>query len=331
MRAALVLLAASAPAFLTAGCGASSPGVPAGASAASALPMAHGRSWMLPQARRATLIYAVDSQTGDVNVYDYANGKQVGTIAEFMDAGCVDAKGNVYLVKFSGESVLEYAHGGTQPIQTYTPGGELAGCSVDAKGDVEITGSQPGNVTIYPKGDPTRGVSYSNSECETQGSLGYDNKGNVLGTGEYNIIVLCGVLHGTKQETTLTASGFTIYHLNGTMWDGKYIAVSDELAHNSNATSIYETSLSGTTLTSNGEVKLEDTCYRGYSAVGNPFILGTKNTPDNEQQGKVVVGVNFFCFMSQDGGIEFWHYPKGGNPFKIYKTTDEISVLAVSI
>jgi hypothetical protein len=287
---------------------------------------------MLPQVQTKTLIYAEDAETGDVNVYDYANGEQVGTIDEFIIAGCVDGSGNVYLVRFAGDSVLEYAHGGTVPIKTYTPGGGLAGCSVDAKGDVAITGTSPGRVTVYAKGDPDRAVTYSNTECETQASMGYDNKGNIIGLGQYDSINVCAVLAGAKQETTLTTSGITIYHLNGTMWDGKYIAVSDAEAEHEYLTGIYQTTLSGTTLTSHGETILNDTCYRGYTAVGNPFILGSKNTPDNEHQGKLVVGSNAFCFSaSKGGGIEFWHYPKGGNPFKMYPTAHEIAVLAVSI
>jgi hypothetical protein len=298
----------------------------------SALPTAGHRSWMLPQAKAKTLIYVENAETGDVNVYDYANGEQVGTIDEFIISGCVDAKGNVYLVKFAGDSVLEYAHGGTEPIQTYTPGGELAGCSVDSKGDVAVTGTSPGRVTVYANGDPNRDATYSNTECETQASMGYDNEGNVIGLGEYNTISVCAVLAKAKQETTLTTSGMTIYHLNGTMWDGKYIAVSDALANDENLTGIYQTTLSGTTLTSHGETILNDTCYRGYSAVGNPFILGSKNTPANDREGTVVVGSNAFCFSSDNGGgIEFWHYPKGGNPFKMYTTANEIAVLAVSI
>jgi hypothetical protein len=287
---------------------------------------------MLPEAKAKTLIYAEDADTGNVNVYDYANGEQVGTIGQFIISGCVDAEGNVYLVKFSGDDVLEYAHGGTEAIKTFSPGGTLSGCSVDAAGDVEITGTSPGHVTVYAKGDTKRGVTYSNSECETQASMGYDNKGNVIGLGEYDTINVCAVLAKGKQETTLTTAGITIYALNGTMWDGKYIAVSDAEAEKESLTGIYQTTLSGTTLTAHGETILTDTCYRGYVDVGNPFILGTKNTPLNDRQGKVVVGSNAFCFMSsKGGGIEFWHYPKGGNPFKTYPTTDEIAVLAVSI
>ena len=231
----------------------------------------------------------------------------------------------------SGDSVLEYAHGGTEPIQTYTPGGTLAGCSVDASGDVAITATSPGGVTVYAKGNPNRAVTYSNSECETQASMGYDDKGNVIGLGEYDIINVCAVLAKARQETTLTTSGITINHINGTMWDGKYIALSDAEAGARKPHRIYQATLSGTTLTAHGETLLTDTCYRGYVDVGNPFILGTRNTPANDRQGKVVVGSNAFCFMGSGGGIEYWHYPKGGNPFKMYITTDEIAVLAVSI
>jgi hypothetical protein len=226
---------------------------------------------------------------------------------------------------------LEYAHGGTTPINTYSPGGTLAGCSVNSKGDVATTGTTPGRVTVYAKGDPNRSVSYSNTECETQASMGYDNESNIVGLGEYDSIKVCAVLAGAKQETTLTTSGITIYAQNGTMWDGKYIAVSDAEAEHESLTGIYQTTLSGSTLTSHGETILSDTCYRGYVDVSNPFILGTKNTPVNDRQGKVVVGSNAFCFSSSKGGIEFWHYPKGGNPFKMYATTDEIAVLVVSI
>lgn len=301
---------------------------PGGAHAASV------RSWMRPEAKASTLIYAVDERTGDVNVYDYANGQQVGTIGgDFVlsAAGCVDAGGDVFLG--SATNVIEFAHGGTEALRTYTPGGgSIVGCSVDANGDLAISTSAPGGVTIYAKGNPKRSVTYSNSECEEQAAMGYDDSGDVIGAGQYNAVELCAVLARTRQETTLSSSGFTVNKPNGTMWDGKYIAVSDsEADSNKDVTGIYETTLSGKTLTSHGEVLLSDGCYRGYVAVLNPFIVGAKNTPANQRQGSVVVGVNFYCFMVSSGGLEFWHYPKGGDPFKMYATSDEITVLAVSI
>jgi hypothetical protein len=290
---------------------------------------------MLPKARAATLVYAVDATTGEVNVYDYANGQQVGTISgDFIvsAAGCVDARGDVFLT--AAGNVMEYAHGGTTPLRTYTPGhGTIVGCSVDEKGDLAISTSTPGGVVIYAKGNPNHSATYSNSECEEQAAMGYDDKGDVIGAGKYDYVEVCAVLARARQETTLSTSGMTINSPNGTMWDGKYIAVSDgEAGSEKEDTGIYEATLSGSNLTSHHEVLLTDTCYRGLNFVLNPFILGKKNTPGNDRQGSVVVGVNDFCFESgSGGGLEYWHYPKGGNPYKIYPTTDEISVLVVSI
>src|SRR5580698_1337490 len=146
---------------LLAGCaGTASQGwsaLPGAAAAPEGTAANRDRSWMLAEAKRASLIYAAVDDTADVDVYDYANGRQVGTITGFGAAGgCVDAKGDVYIVSGDG-SAFEYAHGGTQPIATYSPGGDLTGCSVDARGDLAITGSSPGQITVYAKGNPKNG------------------------------------------------------------------------------------------------------------------------------------------------------------------------------
>jgi hypothetical protein len=334
------ILGAAAVALLP-GCGGGSQGptstLPAAGTAQTLSHAGAGRSWMLPQKKTGSsiLIYVTDERTGDVDVYDYANGSQVGTLSGFVaDAGCVDGTGNVYLVDSGAGSLVEYAHGGTTPLRTYSPGGTLVGCSIDAKGDVAITGSSPGRVIVYAKNDTKKGATYSDTDCETLSPMGYDNKGNLIGTGEYASVDVCALLAGTKSEVTLTTSGITINSPNGSMWDGKYIGIGDEEAGSGKgATGINEATLSGKTLTSAGEAILTDTCYRdGYTAVLNPFVLGKKNTPLNTRQGNVVVGSNAYCFdSSSGGGIEFWHYPKGGNPYKMYGIADPIIVLTVSI
>ncbi len=289
-------------------------------------------SWMLPGKKTATLIYAVASDTANVNVYDYANGQQVGTITGFVAAaGCVDAKGNVYIVSGDGNA-YEFAHGGTQPIKTYSPGGDLVGCSVNARGDLAITASQPGEIIVYAKGNPNSAKTFSNATCEVQAPLGYDAGGNLIGAGKYDTSYICALLKGEKQEKTLSTSGFTINFPNGSMWDGKYLTIGDEEAGSSKGqTGMYETMLAGTTVSSVGEVILADTCYRGYVAVLNPFVVGKRNTPANREQGTVIVGSNEYCLENDSEGIEFWHYPQGGNPYKKFATAQPVTVLAVSL
>ncbi|HEY2473675.1 MAG TPA: hypothetical protein VGI19_02630, partial [Candidatus Cybelea sp.] len=86
------------------------------------------RSYMQPDAgKRSGLIYAGDNATNDVDVYDYASHKQVGTLTGFNEpyGMCVDAKGDIYITNFAAGNAVEYAHGGSSPLNTYvTPGGE---------------------------------------------------------------------------------------------------------------------------------------------------------------------------------------------------------------
>ena len=338
--AALMVIVGVGTLALTAGCsGGASQGSPLTLSAASVTQMPRGVAdrrgpWMLPAEKtgKSILIYAAPADSDDVNVYDYSSGQQVGMLTEpAAIGGCVDATGNVYVVSEQGTAV-EYAHGGTAPLQTYSPGGDLVGCSVDAKGDLALTAASPGAVTVYAAGNPSQSRTYNNAECEIMSAMGYDNRGNIIGEGQYNGTFICAVLRKARQESTLTATGITINAPNGSMWDGQYLEIGDQEAGGEKTlTGLNEVSLSGTTLTSHGEVLLTDTCYRGLVDVLNPFVVGKKNTPANKQQGTVVVGSNRFCSESSMQGIEFWHYPKGGNPFKTYSTTQFVFVLAVSI
>jgi hypothetical protein len=298
----------------------------------------HGRSWMLPQKEgaRSTLIYAADDQTYDVSVYDYSDGKFVGTLTGFdvPYGGCVDAKGDVYITNYGAGTVVEYAHGGTKVINTYDSGGTPIGCSVDSKGDVAVSSFDPGAV-VFAGGSPKKGVTYSGGACTYLWSMGYDHSGNLIGVGETSSGGRCyaGLLAGATSMSSLSFSG-TIDFPGGTMWDGKYIALGDQEAGGTFNTGIYPSTLKGSTLSPVGsEVIFTDTCYNNYSDIEHAFIVGKKNTPVDDRQGKVVVGTNGWCADGGGGGgggIKFWHYPQGGNPFKAY-SHDSGTVLAVSI
>jgi hypothetical protein len=274
-----------------------------------------GQSWMLPQKNSAktALIYSGDDSTDDVYVYDYSSGKLVGTLTGFsLPYGmCVDAKGDVYIANFGEGNAVEYAHGGTRVLNTYDSGGEPMGCSVDSKGDVAVTNFDPGEVTVFAGGDPTKGTTYSGT-CYYLWTMGYDHKGNLIGVGENGAgdREYCGLLAKGTSITSLSFSG-TIDFPGGTMWDGKYIALTDTKAGGKFQTGIIEVSLSSSTLTSHGEAIL--TCESGYTEMVNPFVVGKKNTPINDHRGEVVAGPGCGSI-----GIGLWHYPKGGDPFKSY-------------
>lgn len=293
----------------------------------------HGHSWMLPQKKKSVLIYV--GEGSEVAVYDYSTGKLVGTLAGTGGSfGCVDAKGDVYIGDFDGQGVVEYPHGGTKRLNTYElSGASLIGCSVDSKGDLAVTSFDPGAATVVARGNPKRGTTYGGAACSYVWAMGYDHSGNLIGVGETSSAgrAYCALLSGAKSISSLSFSG-TIDFPGGTMWDGKYIALGDQEAGGTYDTGAYPSTLTGSTLLPVGsEVTLTDTCYNNYTDIFNPFIVGKKNTPVNDSQGNVVVGTNLWCPDGGSGpGIEFWHYPQGGKPFKNY-SQDAGTVLTVSI
>jgi hypothetical protein len=309
---------------LLAACGGSNEGALTPLSAQSAT-TAQGRSWMSPLAsRKSKLLYVSAMNGSDVTVYDYPSGEQVGTLTGFSSpAGqCVDAKGNVYIANTGSGVVDEYAHGGSSPIKTFVTSGDAFGCSVDKANDLAVTdflgkSYTAGSVTVFPKGS-SKGVVYSNpTDCYDIWDAGYDDKGNLVMVAENqasSAVTFCAIMNGSKSLTTLTANGFTIYSPDSTMWDGKYIALGDQQIGGGFQSGVIEATLSGSTLTSHGQVVLGDTCKGDYTHVIQPFIVGSKNTPVNDKQGKVVAGANEFC----SADFRLWHYPAGGTPFQSF-------------
>jgi hypothetical protein len=283
----------------------------------------HGSSWMLPQKKMSNiLMYVEDQDTGDEYVYNYPSGGTVGILSGVsgVEGSCVDAKGDVYFAEFDSGTLVEYAHGGKTPIKTYSPGGTTIGCSVDSKGDVSTTSFDPGGVIVYAKGNPKDGTTYTGANCTYIWPMGYDDKDNLIGVGEDSSgsHVVCALLAGSKSLTTLTTQGITIDFPGGSIWDGKHIALGDQEAGGTDQTGLWPSTLSGTTISSSKEVTFSASCYNDYVDDPDPFVLGNKNTPIDNKQGKAMIGPNLWCAEEggSGGGVNVWHYPGGGSPFK---------------
>jgi hypothetical protein len=99
----------------------------------------------------------------------------------------VDAKGDVYIANFGGASVVEYPHGGTKPIASFTTDGYTMDCSVDNKGDLAVGNFDnlsfgQGDVQgfFYGSSTPKR---YTSGDCYEDWPPGYDPKGNLFVEG----------------------------------------------------------------------------------------------------------------------------------------------------
>lgn len=300
----------------------------------------HRQSFVRPdKGKGSELLYVGDWDTNDVYVYDYPSGKAVGTLTGFSEpyGMCVDAKGDVYISNFGSGMLIEYPPGADKPINTYDPGGEPIGCSVDIKGDVSATSFDPGEVTVYAKGNPKDGNTYSDSSCEYQWAMGYDDKDDLIGVGEYSNIDVCALPAGSKSEATLTEKDITIDFPGGSVWDGKYITLGDQEAGGTYQTGVWPSTLSGTTITAaTSEVVFTDTCYSDYTDIVNPFFLGKTFTPvtlGTDRRAKYMIAPNLWCTDAGKPGVTVWHYPSG-KPYrgvKLAKLPQEPYGVAVTV
>jgi hypothetical protein len=267
-----------------------------------------GKSWMQPEALGDDLLYVTSFLNDTVYVYSYPTGALVGTLTGFnWPLGeCVDGKGDVFIVNQQSSNIIEYAHGGTTPIQTlsdtsYSPDG----CSVDPlSGNLAVANAQGpgsrlfGNVAIFQNaaGNPTY---YSDPNIYWYYFCGYDNNGNLFvdGNNESSPIPFAELPKGSSTFTDVALSK-DIAHAGAIQWDGKHLAVGyGGIDHNE----IYQVSISG----SSGTVV-------GTTELNIPRKAAITNGAQFWVQGNVVI-VPLEVKGDRHNRVGLWSYPAGGN------------------
>jgi hypothetical protein len=152
-------------------------------------------SWMDPAAETTpVLLYVSNYDAGNVTVYSYANAQNIkllGSITGFFhpEGLCSDKNGNVWVSDYNGQSLYEYAHGGTTPIfKIHQHGGYPTDCAVDLKtGNLAVANLLPtfhyrdeGVVTVYKPGQH-KGTHFRGGSLQTRYFyLTYDDEGDLF-------------------------------------------------------------------------------------------------------------------------------------------------------
>jgi hypothetical protein len=252
-----------------------------------------------------SLIYASDYGTNALDFYSYRTGKPEGQITSGVSGPqglCSDANGNVFLTNTNDTNVLEFKHGGTSSIKTLSTSGEYpSACAVSSKRTLAVAAicnsesCGEGALMLFANemGSPTT-VSCPN--IYRYYSDAYDNKDNLFVTGEdasFNF-AFCEVPRGSSSGIAITF-GTSPAFPGGVAWDGRYIALLDQ----TNDT-IGRYAISGSKATLKGTVTLSGT----EGDLAN-FVMANKKT----------------LLAASSTGYAFWHYPKGGNPYKTQAET----------
>lgn len=279
-----------------------------------------GHSWMLPNAKTIKkLLYISDFENGNVYVFNYATGLQVGGLSGFDNptGQCEDVRGDIFIANTDANNVIEYAHGGTRPLKTFSTDGYPNGCSISRSGDLavtnEFTADGPGNVQVFKNASGTP-IEFENpSACYYLQPGGHDNKGNFYAEGATT--KSNGVCEVAAKSKSLKVVSFdsTIYGGGSVMWDGKYITLTDVSYKDGGTTAIYQAKRSASGgLTTVGTTQLTVASCT-FDDVIQPFIVGNSNTPLQRKQAKTVIGTPLACHGEP---LASWHYPAGGDSFK---------------
>ena len=191
--------------------------------------------------------------------------------------------GDVWITNYGSSNIVEYAHGGTSPINTLNdPGENPFGCSVNIRnGALAVTNlisasGGSGSMSIYKKaaGSPKN---YVDPNFHQMYFLSYDNMGNIFVDGENasSGFQYAELTKGSSTFTDITLSGSGFAQINapgGVQFNGKYIAVGDL-----GGSVIYHTS--GAIVTGSTPLKSQTGGVLQFSIQGDRVI-----SPDRNQQ-----------------------------------------------
>jgi hypothetical protein len=203
------------------------------------------RSWMAPEAKHEDLIYVSNAGNNTVTVYDFATHKLVGMLADIYEPFglCSDKQGDVWVVAWGKNDLIEFAHGSTKRLKTIWAGPndwDLYGCAVDpTSGNIAVANWGKdnwfqGDVVVFPTTgwEKPKPKVYISPNIWFYYGCSYDDKGNLYvdGWDAYrNYFVALGILPkgGKTLRSISLIPSFSPTFIGGVQWDGQYVAIGD--------------------------------------------------------------------------------------------------------
>lgn len=251
-------------------------------------------TWMALGAKASNLLYVSNQGSGSVYVYRWPDIKLVGQLSGFNDVAgeCGDRRGDVFVVNEGDSDIVEYAHGGTNPLKTLRDPQEFpVDCSVDpTTGDLAVTNiegfeNRAGSLEIYPhsEGAPKR---YVDSSISEDYFCGFDDKGNLFldGLSDGDDFAFAELPRGGASLISVTLNQ-SVEFPGDVRWDGKHIAVGDQQTG-----TIYQFAISGSL----------------GARAGSTLLSNATDTVGFWIAGRKLIGAN------AAGNVLIWSYPAGG-------------------
>jgi hypothetical protein len=306
-----------AAALLFAGCGSPAPSVGSvpiaptlgtGATARDASDISRTTgSWMAPEAKHENLVYVSNVSSNSVSVYDFSNHKMVGKLTGIIQPYglCSDSSGNVWVVGWGKNQLIEYPHASTKPLKKLAVRGwqiSLIACSVDpTTGNLAVTNYGPnnwyqGNVLVFPNGsgEPT---SYTTDGLWFYFGCSYDDHGNLWIDG-WNAYLNYNVALGLLPKGSKTLQAIPVLPAITPVMLGNVQAVGSVLVLG-DWESVVEVVVKG----SIGFI-------RGYTLLTTHFPVGLFEVTTVGGKEQIIAP----DYAGHPYAVQYWKFPRGGDP-----------------
>ncbi|MBV8149176.1 MAG: WD40 repeat domain-containing protein [Candidatus Eremiobacteraeota bacterium] len=222
---------------------------------------------------------------------------------------CTDSGNNVFVTENSGGAILEYAHGGTQPIATLNDSNARPlGCAFDPMSrNLAVTSyaghnvGEAGSIQIWKNesGSPT---TFVDADFLFYFFCTYDNNGNLFidGQDKYLRPLVAELPSVATSFQTMKVTGFPkrFRYPSGILWDGRYLVVGDY-----DRSRLYRLKVSGNSATLVDTVSL----YEGSGV--EQFTIASSGGH------RILVGPNNLGTSAM-----YWPYPGGGLPTQMIRS-----------
>lgn len=264
----------------------------------------------------ADLLYVASLST--IYVFRYPKTKYVSEIS-FPESGggqvCSDASGDIFAPVGAGSStpeILEYAHGGSQPIKILESpaGSDPFACSVDpATGNLAVTNlpAKPASVEVYQNGSGTPKTYLIHGFVDLFYCT-YDDHSDLFVTGLDNTHVLAVLRSGSSKFTNIALKS-AVATDHSIQWDGTYVTLGSE-----HGDAIYRLKIKGDKAAIRGVTHLRHGRNGSYGfqywIQGNELIK--PSGPFNDLLG-------------------LWNYPRGGVPMRLIARFGKAGVYSATV
>jgi hypothetical protein len=258
-------------------------GYTAGTSAANGMLVTAARPNLNASARYATVVpdltstskyyeYIINYYGSYAGIFDYPKSDaEIGKINDVGGQGCANVLSGygkkTFWIVAGANQITEYTVPET-PIKTLSiPYGQPSSCAMDTSGDLAVGNLTNGDIVIFT--DAKGPGKIMTTPLSREYFDGYDNHGNLFfdGFNSGSSFELVELPEGSKKLQPITTSNVVDFP-GSVQWDGKYLAVTDQVAD-----AIYRYTVSGTSAKLEGTVSLTGAgdCAQTWIAVGIVF------------------------------------------------------------